>query len=154
MRGLSTWDDDVHRSFRVDLQWTGSYPSLPAQVINGLYKIGYGEIGLKWLHKIAPIALQGPLGQGHWVEMVVPPFKGGAYKCASHFPYGADWTVASNGAHPAMFIESLFGVNATLNNGLQWIKQWGSLDPDAKLENLRYQNKNYRVTRKGIEETK
>ena len=152
MRGLSTWDDDVHRSFRVDLQWTGSYPSLPAQVINGLYKIGYGEIGLKWLRKIAPIALQGPLGQAHWIETIVPPFKGGAYKCAPHFPYGADWTVASNGAHPAMFIESLFGVNATLNEGLKWNNQWGSLDTNARLENLRYQNKNYCVTRKGIRE--
>ena len=154
MRGTSSWDDDIHRDFRVDLQWTGSYPSLPAQVINGLYKIGYGYMAFDWLCRISPIAYQGPIGQGHWVETVYPPFRGGAYKCDSFFPYGTDWTVASNGAIPAMFIESVFGVNATLNDGIKWIDRWGPFDPDARLENLFYQGKNYRVTRKGIEEMK
>lgn len=151
MRGLSTWDDDAHRSTRVDLQWTGSYPSLPAQAINGLYRIGRGEAALQWLRRISPIALQGPLGQAHWVETVRPPFKGGAYKCAADPTHGADWVVVSNGAYPAMFIESIFGVRATLNDGLQWSGRWHSFDPDARLENLHYQGHNYRVTRKGIE---
>lgn len=152
MRGLSTWDDDVHRNFRVDLQWTGAYPSLPAQVINGLYKVNYGKEALDWLRSISPVALQGPIGQAHWVETLMPPHRGGVHKCAPHFPYGADWTCASNGAYPAMFIESLFGVQATMNEGIQWKDQWGDFDPDARLENLRYRDKNYRVTRKGIEE--
>lgn len=151
MRGLSSWDDDVYRSFRVDLQWTGSYPSLPAQVMNGLYNIGRNDVALPWLEKIAPIALQGPLGQGHWVEGVVPPYKGGPYKCAPHFPYGTDWTVASNGAWPAMFIESIFGARATLTDGLQWRDLWGSFDPDARLEGLRYQGALYDITKNGPE---
>jgi len=150
MRGLSTWDDDVHRSFRVDLQWSGSYPSLPAQAINGLYKIGYGEMALEWLRRISPIALQGPLGQAHWVETLRRPHRGGAYKCSADPTHMTDWTVASNGAYPAMFIESVFGVRATLSEGLQWSGQWYTLDPEARLENLRYQNKNYRVSRQGI----
>jgi len=152
MRGLSNWDDDVHRSFRVDLQWSGSYPSLPAQVINGLYKIGCGEMALDWLRRIAPISLQGPLAQAHWVETLLPPHRGGAHKCAPDPTHGVDWTVASNGAYPAMMIESVFGVRATLSDGLQWTGQWHSLDPEARLENLHYQGKEYRVTRKGIEE--
>jgi hypothetical protein len=52
-----------------------------------------------------------------------------------------------------MMIESVFGVRATLTDGLQWTGQWHSLDPEARLENLHYQGKEYRVTRKGIEET-
>ena len=152
MRGLSTWDGDVHRSSRVDLQWTGSYPSLPAQVINGLYKIGYGDMAMQWLRRIAPISHQGPLGQAHWVETVKPPFMGGAYKCCPDMAHMTDWTVASNGAWPAMFIESVFGCKATLQDGLQWTDRWNSFDPKAQLLNLRYQDKLYTVNRSGLKQ--
>lgn len=152
VRALSHLDDDVHRSFRVDLQWTGGYCSLPAQVINGLYKTGQGEFALRWLRRVSAVARQGPVGQGHWVETLVPSHAGGAYKCAPDPTFGTDWVVASNGAYPAMFIESVFGARATLTDGLQWTGAWGSLDPEARLENLPYQGKRYSVSREGIKE--
>ncbi len=151
MRGLSTWDSDVHRSFRVDWQWTGCYPSMPAQVMNGLYKVGYGGMALDWLRRIAPIAHQGPLGQAHWVESVRPAFQGGAYKCSPDPAHMTDWTVASNGSWPAMFIESIFGCKATLEQGLQWTDQWHTFDSGATLENLRYREQLFNVNRKGLQ---
>jgi hypothetical protein len=152
VRGLSSWDDDVQRDFRVDWQWTGAYPSLPAQAASALYNVGATDGVLDWLRRVALVARQGPLGQAHWAEGLIEPFQGGAYKCAPHFPYGADWTTSSNGIYVAMFVESLFGARATLTEGLKWRNQWGALDPNARLENLRCQGRNYRVTRKGIEE--
>jgi hypothetical protein len=149
-RGLSPWDDDAHRSSRVDLQWTGSYPSIPAQAINGFYKIGCGKKAFEWLLRIAPVAHQGPLGQAHWVDPLFPSFKGGVWKCSYEFPFLADWTVASNGAYPAMIIESVFGVDATLDKGLRWKGMTPSLDKGAELLNLKYQGKNYNVNRNGI----
>ena len=151
MHSLSPWDDDAQRDFRVDWQWAGTYPSMPAHAANGLYNIGRGEIALDWMRRVARIARQGPLGQAHWVEGLVEPFQGGAHKCAPHWPYGANWTVIANGAYLGMFVESFFGAQATLTEGLKWRDLWGSFDPNAHLENLRYQGKDYRVTRKGIE---
>jgi hypothetical protein len=150
MRSLSPWDDDAHRSFRVDLQWTGSYPSIPAQAINGLCKTGFGDEAFRWLLRIAPVAYQGPLGQAYWVAPLFPPFKGGAWKCSYTLSYMVDWVVAANGAYPAMYIESLFGVNATLNQGLQWKGMIPFLDKGACLKNLHYQGQNYNIDRNGI----
>ena len=79
------------------------------------------------------------------------PFEGGAWKAAPQVPFMCDWTVLSNGAYIGMFIESIFGARATLSDGLQWRNQWGSFDPGARLENLQYQGRSYRITRKGIE---
>jgi hypothetical protein len=149
-RGLSPWDDDAHRSFRVDLQWTGSYPSISAQAINGLFKTGFGDLAFKWLLKIAPVAHQGPLGQAHWVDPLFPSFKGGAWKCSYAFPFMVDWVVAANGAYPAMIIESVFGVDATLNDGLKWKGMSPLLERKASLKNLFYQGRNYNIDRNGI----
>ncbi|MCD6384680.1 hypothetical protein J7M23_02780 [Candidatus Sumerlaeota bacterium] len=150
MCALAHWDDDAHRAWRVDLQWTGAYPSLPAQVINGLFKIGYADKAFEWLLRIAPVAYQGPLGQAHWVHPLYPSFKGGAWKCSYILGFMADWTVAANGAYPAMVIESLFGVNATLDKGLKFKGVAPQLDKGASLRNLRYQGKNYHIDRNGI----
>ena len=150
MRCLSPWDDDAHRSWRVDLQWTGSYPSIPIQAINGLYKIGYGEKAFEWLLRIAPIAYQGPPGQAHWVDPLFPSFKGGAWKSSYTLQYMTDWTVAANGAYPAMFIESVFGVDATLDKGLKFNGITPLLDKGASLKNLRYQGTYYHIDRNGI----
>lgn len=149
-RSLSSWDDDAHRSMRVDLQWTGSYASIPAQCINGLYKIGYSKEAYKWLSKIAPVAKQGPIGQAHWSPPLFPSFEGGAWKTSYAFPYMCDWTVAANGAYPAMFIESIFGADATLDSGLKWRGSNDYYDKNSSLRNLAYHGKNYRVDKSGI----
>ncbi|MCB9782395.1 MAG: hypothetical protein H6751_05485 [Candidatus Omnitrophica bacterium] len=152
MRALSLRDDDVHRSFRVDWQWSGSYCSLPGQVVNGLYRIGHGELALDWLRRFSKVARQGPIGQAHWVETLRSGPEGGPLKCAGDPTHGTDWVCSANGIYPAMFIEGVFGIEATLTEGLKWRGDWGDFDPHARLENLCYQGKRYRVTKDGIEE--
>lgn len=149
-RSLSAWDDDAHRALRVDHQWTGSFASISAQAINGLVKVGHGDMAFEWLQSVAKVAHQGPIGQAHWVEPLFPGFKGGAWKCSYMQPFITDWVVAANGAYPAMFIESVFGVNATLAEGLRWRGALAALEPEARLENLKYQGRNYNVDRQGI----
>ena len=62
------------------------------------------------------------------------------------------WTMISVGAFITVFVESFFGVEATLSGGLEWRDQWGSFDAKASLDNLPYQGRNYRATRHGLEE--
>lgn len=150
-RSLSVCDDDAHRAFRVDHQWTGSYASISAQAINGLYNVGCGEMAFEWLGRVSRVARQGPIGQCHWVDPLYPSFEGGVWKASYMPPFLSDWTVAANGAYPAMIIESVFGVDATLDRGLRWKGTTPALDRGACLENLHYQGRNYRVDRNGIE---
>ncbi len=150
IRSLSPWDDDAHRSNRIDLQWTGSYASFSAQAINGLCKTGNREEAFNWLLRIAPVTKQGPIGQAHWAEPLFPSFEGGAWKGSHDLPFMCDWVVAANGAYPAMIIESMFGVEATLEEGLLWKGVAPLLDEGACLNHLKYQGKNYRIDKKGI----
>lgn len=150
VRSLTVWDDDSHREVRVDHQWTGSYTSIAAQSINCLCKIGKDKEAAEWLEKISAIALQGPVGQAHWVAPLYPNFKGGVWKASYIEPYITDWVCSSNGVYPAMIVESMFGVNATLKDGLKWKGFAKGFSPDAKLEHLPYQGKYYTVDKDGI----
>ncbi len=150
---LSAWDDDAHRALRVDHQWTGSFASISAQAINGLYKVGEGDSAFEWLQQVALVAHQGPIGQAHWIDPLFPSYKGGPWKASYMMPFITDWTVAANGAYPAMIIESVFGVDATLGNGVRWKGTTAALDPGARLENLRYQGGSYTVDHSGIHKT-
>ncbi len=149
-RSLAAWDDDAHRGLRVDHQWTGSFASISAQAINGLYRIGRGDEAFEWLRSVALVAHQGPIGQAHWVTPLFPGFKGGALKCSYLEPFITDWTVAANGAYPAMIVESVFGVDATLEDGLKWKGTTAALDDGARLDNLHYQGGEYAVDKSGI----
>jgi len=147
IRGLSPWDDDAARSSRPDWGWNGAYGAFPALAAAGLYNIGYTNGIVDWARSLAKTTKQGPIGHCHLVENIAAPFQGGALKS----PVGG-WTLVSSASFVAMIIESFFGARATLSDGLQWRNQWDSFDAHATLENLRYQGKNYRVTRRGIEE--
>jgi hypothetical protein len=150
MHALSCDDDDATFSVRPDHQWTGAYPAWPPLAVTGLYKIGQGELAFEWLKGLARSANQGPFGQAHFAESVVDPEVGGARKAPPDFPYITDWTCSSNGAWCNVVIESLFGVRATLADGITATPQFGKFDRDARLRNLRYQGRSYDVTRNGI----
>ncbi|HRK30602.1 MAG TPA: hypothetical protein PLD59_05940 [Tepidisphaeraceae bacterium] len=146
---LSPDDDDSMFSVRPDHQWNGAYPAWPPQAVTGLYKIGKVDLAFDWLKGLAKSANQGPYGQAHFCESVVAPEAGGAIKAPSDFPYINDWTCSSVGAWCNTIIESIFGVRA----GLQTIEaspQFGEFDPKAVLRNLRWQGKQYTVTRAGL----
>ena len=152
VRSLTNWDGDSHRDLRVDHQWTGSYTSIPAQAINGLYRVGMGDAAFDWLKRLSLVAHQGPVGQAHWTSPLFPAYRGGAWKCTYTEPFITDWTASSNGAYPAMIIESVFGVDATLSRGIR-SKGWtAGLDDGARLTNLTYQGAQYTVDKSGIRE--
>jgi hypothetical protein len=150
LHALSCDDDDAMFSVRPDHQWTGAYPAWPPQAVTGLYKIGQVDLAFDWLHGLAKSANQGPFAQAHFAESVIAPDAGGARKAPSEWPYITDWTCSSNGAWTNIIIESIFGVRATMNNGISATPQFGKFDREAVLSNLRYQGKFYMVTRKGL----
>jgi len=150
MHALSPGDDNVLFSVRPDHQWNGSYPAWPAQAATGLYKIGRGHIAFKWLKGISRTANQGPLGQAHFVETAIDPESGGARKATPEGPYINDWTVSSNGSWTNVIIESIFGVNAGLKNGISAKPDFGEFDSKAELKNLSYKGKIYHVNKDGL----
>ena len=154
MHALSPADNNAMFSVRPDHQWNGAYPAWPAQSVTGLYKIGKSDLAFKWLKGLAKSANQGPLGQAHFVESIIEPESGGAKKAPPEGPFITDWTVSSNGSWTNIIIESIFGVQASLFNGITAIPQFGEFDSNAKLINLSYQGKLYNVDKNGLEQVK
>jgi hypothetical protein len=150
MHALSCDDDDAIFSVRPDHQWTGAYPAWPALAVTGLYRVGEVDLAFEWLKGLARSANQGPFGQAHFAESVVEPEADGARKAPPDFPYITDWTCSSNGSWCNVIIESIFGVNATLNRGISADPKFGKFDRDARLRNLRYQGRTYDVTMDGV----
>ncbi|WP_428940843.1 MGH1-like glycoside hydrolase domain-containing protein [Fontivita pretiosa] len=150
MHALSCGDDDATFSVRPDHQWTGAYTAWPAQAAMALYRVGQVDLAFDWLKGLARSANQGPFGQAHFVEAIVEPESGGARKASADFPYINDWACSSGGAWAQLIIESIFGVNATLNRGISALPRFGRFDPNAVLRNLSYQGKLYEVTRRGL----
>ncbi len=157
MRALSPGDDNSMFSVRPDHQWNGAYPAWPAQAATALFKSGNVELALEWLKGLSKSANQGPLGQAHFVESAIDPESGGARKAHADMPYYTDWTVSSSGSWTNIIIECIFGVNATLNNGISAKPQFGSLpggrtsfDAKAELKNISYQGKLYHANIDGL----
>ncbi len=152
MRALSAGDDNAIFSTRPDHQWNGAYPAWPAQAVTGLYKIGQGDLAFKWLKGLSKSTNQGPLGQAHFVESAIDPECGASRKGSPEMQYLCDWTVSSSGSWTNIIIQSIFGVNATMFDGISAKPDFGAFDPKAELKNLNYQGKLYNVTAKGLTE--
>ncbi|NWF89279.1 MAG: hypothetical protein HXY50_07415 [Ignavibacteriaceae bacterium] len=152
MRALSAGDDNATFSVRPDHQWNGAYPAWPAQAVTALFKTGNVELALRWLKGLAKSANQGPLGQAHFVESAIDPENGGARKAPPDMPYITDWTVSSSGSWTNIVIESIFGINATLKNGITAAPQFGSFDKNAELKNIPYQGNLYHVNSNGLKQ--
>lgn len=150
MRALSAGDDNAMFSVRPDHQWNGAYPAWPAQAVTALFKADEAELAVQWLKGLSKSANQGPLGQAHFVESAIDPDSDGARKAPPDMPYITDWTVSSSGSWTNIIIESLFGINATLNNGISAKPQFASFDPKAELKNISYQGTLYNADAKGL----
>ncbi len=150
MHALSPNDNNVLFSVRPDHQWNGAYPAWPAQAVTGLYKIGEIDLAFNWLKGLSKSANQGPFGQAHFVESAFEPETGGARKSPAEAPFLCDWTVSSSGSWTNIIIESIFGVKATLKNGIIATPHFGPFDSKAELKNLNYQGKLYSVNKNGI----
>lgn len=150
MHALSPRDGDAVFDNRPDHQWTGAYPAWPAETAAGLYRIGEVDIAFDWLKGIAKTALQGPFGQAHFAESVFEPDAGGARKAPSDYPWLTDWGCAAAAAWARVIIESIFGVEATLRDGLRARPQLKGLRTGARLVNLPYQGGLYTVDAGGV----
>ena len=150
MRALSPADTNSMFSVRPDHQWNGAYTAWPALAAKGLYNVGKAEIAFRWLKGLSKSANQGPFGQGHFVESAVSPESGGAAKSYPEWPYATDWLCSSNGSYASVIIEGIFGVRASLYNGISADPNFSDFDSRAELVNLKYQGKLYNITKDGL----
>jgi hypothetical protein len=102
----------------------------------------------RWVELIFPgvsarAGNQGPIGQAHFAESAFPLEHGWAYKCPTDAPYLNDWCGIAGGGFTGLGIDTIFGANLTLFEGIGIQSRLADFDPKARLVNLRYQGKNY-----------
>jgi hypothetical protein len=146
MRALASGDPDATWNVRPDHSCLGAYAAWPAECAKGLFNIDEPTRVATWLAEVAKAGNQGPLGQAHFTEDVVRPLKGGAYKGSEDAPYIEDWCVIAGGAFTDLTLESIFGIEPTLYNGLRATPRLTAFDLHATLEGMRYQGMGYRVS--------
>lgn len=149
MRALSPDDVDATWNIRPDHSWLGAYAAWPPMTAKGLYKTDASPRVAGWLRNLAKAGNQGPIGQAHFVEGIFPLEHGAAYKCPTDSPYINDWCCISGGGFADLVIDTIFGADPTLHEGLKIRPQLADFDPKARLANLHYQGKNYSVSGKG-----
>jgi hypothetical protein len=149
MRALSPNDADDTWNIRPDHSWLGAYCAWPPMTAKGLYKTGPSARISAWLKNVAKAGSQGPIGQAHFVESAFPLEGGAAYKCPYDLPYMNDWCCIAGGAFTDLVIDTIFGSDLTLSDGVNVRSHVPDFDPNARLRNLRHQGKNYLVSAKG-----
>jgi hypothetical protein len=60
-----------------------------------------------------------------------------------------DWCCIAGGAFTDLVIDSIFGADLSLTNGVRIAPRLADFDPNARLHNLHHQGKNYNVSAKG-----
>ena len=149
MRALAQGDADATWNIRPDHSCLGAYAAWPPMTAKGLYKINSPERITPWLREVAMAGNQGPIGQAHFVEEIYPPVNGGAFKSSEDAPFIEDWCCIAAGAFTELVIDSIFGAELTLSDGIKVNSHLASFDPSARLEGLRYQGSLYTVTKDG-----
>jgi hypothetical protein len=154
MRALSQSDVDTTWNIRPDHSCLGAYSAWPAMTAKGLYKIDPPAKITPWLREVAKAGNQGPIGQAHFVEEVWPPMNGGAYKASNDAPYIEDWSCLAAGSFSELVIDSIFGAELTMSNGIRVQSRLAEFDPNARLEGLPYQGAHYTITKNGVQKEK
>jgi hypothetical protein len=154
MRALSQSDVDATWNIRPDHSCLGAYAAWPPMSAKGLYKIDEPSRVVPWLKEIAKAGNQGPIGQAHFVEDVFPPVNGGASKSSEDAPYIEDWCCVAAGAFTELVIDSIFGADLTMSDGIRLKSHLAEFDPQARLEGLQYQGGLYTITKDGVEKQK
>jgi hypothetical protein len=151
MRALSQSDADATWNIRPDHSCLGAYAAWPPMTAKGLYKIDTSDAMVPWLREIAKAGNQGPIGQGHFVEEVNPPVNGGAFKSSEDAPFIEDWCCIAGGAFSELVIDSIFGAELTMSEGIKVNSRLAAFDSTARLEGVRYQGSLYTVTAEGAQ---
>jgi hypothetical protein len=153
MHALSPWDVDASWDVRADHSWLGAYTAWPSMTAKGLYKVDSPARVAAWVKGLAQSGNQGPYAQAHIVENIFPPEQGGAFKSPLEKPYSNDWVLISGGSYMDMVIDSVFGANLTLFDGIHIQSRLADFDSNARLSELAYQGKRYTVTKQGVAPT-
>ena len=151
MHALSPGDVDASWNLRADHSWLGAYTAWPSMTAKGLYKIDPSAKVAAWVKGLAKSANQGPYGQAHIAETVFPPEHGGAIKCPLEQPYGNDWCCISGGSFADLVIDSIFGADLTLYDGIRVKSRLADFDPAARLLNINYQGKSHVISSRGAQ---
>ena len=154
MRALAQADADSTWNIRPDHSCLGAYAAWPPMTAKGLYKTDPSEHISRWLRQVAKAGNQGPIGQGHFVEDVYPPVNGGAFKSPEDAPFIEDWCCIAGGAFTDLVIDSIFGAELSLADGIRVNSHLSDFDPTARLEGLRYQGGFYTITKEGAQREK
>ena len=149
MRALSQSDVDATWNIRPDHSCAGAYGAWPAMSAKGLYRVDPSAKLASWLKQVAKAGNQGPIGQGHFVEAVWPPANGGAFKASNDAPYIEDWCCIAAGSFTELVIDSIFGADLTMRNGIRMNSRLSDFDPAARLEYLPYQGALYTLSSEG-----
>jgi hypothetical protein len=149
MHALSPYDVDATWNLRADHSWLGAYAAWPSMTAKGLYKVDPAAKVSAWVKGLAKTMNQGPIGQAHIVETVFPPENGGAFKCPIEQPYGNDWCIVSGGSFTDLVIDSIFGADLSLYEGIRIQSRLTDFDPNAKLMKVHYQGKRYTIGHNG-----
>jgi hypothetical protein len=149
MRALSPDDVDATWNIRPDHSWLGAYSAWPPATAKGLYKIDSSSRVSAWVKNLAKAGNQGPIGQAHFVETIFPLEDGAAYKCPNDAPYINDWCCIAGGGFTDLVIDTIFGANLTLFDGVKAQPRLKDFDANARLVNLRYQGKRYSISERG-----
>jgi hypothetical protein len=153
MRALAQGDADATWNIRPDHSCLGAYAAWPPMTAKGLYKIDPPERIARWLREVVKAGNQGPIGQAHFVEEVYPPVNGGAFKSSEDAPFIEDWCCIAAGAFTELVIDSIFGAELTLSDGIRVTSRL-TFDPKARLEGVRYQGGLYTITKDGAQRQK
>jgi hypothetical protein len=146
MRALAPGDVDATWNIRPDHSWLGAYCSWPPVTAKALYKTDSSARVAAWAKNLGKAGNQGPIGQAHFVESAFPLESGAAYKCPTDPPYLNDWSCIGGGAFLDLVVDTIFGANLTLFDGIRVQSNLAGFDPKARLVNLRYQSKNYLIS--------
>jgi hypothetical protein len=149
MHALSPGDVDATWNLRADHSWLGAYTAWPSKTAKGLYKIDPSAKVAAWVKGLAKSTNQGPYGQAHIAETVFPPEHGGAFKCPIEQPYENDWCEVAGGSYIDLVIDSIFGADLTLYDGIRVKSRLGDFDPAARLLNVNYQGKSHVISSAG-----
>lgn len=152
MRALSAGDADATWNIRPDHSSIGAYPSWPPLTAKALYKTDTSAEVASWVKQLAKAGNQGPFGQAHFVESVFPPERGGARKAPEDAPYLNDWCCIAAGSFVDMVIDSIFGAELTLYDGIRINSRLRDFDPKARLVNLRYQGRIFALSQSGAQQ--
>ena len=150
MRALASGDPDATWNVRPDHSCLGAYAAWPAECAKALFQADDPARIAVWLTEVAKAGNQGPIGQGHFVDDVVAPLKGGAYKASEDPPYIEDWCCIAGGAFTDLVLEGIFGIEPTLHDGLHATPRLTAFDPGARLEGLHYQGAEYSISAAGV----